>query len=517
MNHFNVLVIDDDDVLSKGLAEKLNLNGFNAECVLNGAEGIKKLNTKHGHFDAVICDLVMPGMYGDKVFEELQKIDFHICFIMLTGYGNINNAVNLMKKGACFYYAKPLNETQFEELFLTLRKCIISKKIIQLEERVISTLDINEIFANLNKVVEMIFPTQKICLAIIEEENEGQLKIEIQKGFDDKRIILNKGFVKLTLEGNNPILIHKIDETNYKEILPLSEKSKSLLSVPLSVLDICYGILVMESDEPNIFSYLEKNTIKQFGNAVAIALHNNKTYNQKLEIIALRQKKKQYVEYISSFNAMTHQFKTPLNTINLTAQSLLESAETTPIKEIKEGLINILDYSENAQKMIKNVLQNYKDEEVETNLSILLDKVFNLYTNVTSESIIIEWPKHFLTDKLICKANQISFVIQTIIDNAIDAIKKEKKKDGKIIIKSSKINGKLKLEFIDNGLGIKKDYHEKILRTIFSTKPDGTGNGIGLFLCKNFVESHMGNIDFECKPGYTNFFFTLPLPGIQTP
>ena len=167
--------------------------------------------------------------------------------------------------------------------------------------------------------------------------------------------------------------------------------------------------------------------------------------------------------------------------------------------------------------MIKDILQNYKDEEEETSLSILFDKVRNTYKDITKESITIEWPEGFLTDNLTCKANQISFVIHTIIDNAIDAIKRAKKKDGRIIIKSSKTEGKLKLEFIDNGPGIKKNYHDKVLRTIFSTKPDDTGNGIGLFLCTNFVESHNGDICFESKPGYTNFFFTLPLINKQTP
>ena len=148
MKKFKVLVIDDNKDFSKGFAEKLDLNGFDAEYALSGTNGLEKIiEHKNNSYDAVICDLVMPGLYGDKVFDELRKIDTHICFIMLTGHGNINNAVDLMKKGACYYYTKPLREEQFEELFLTLRKCIIGKKIILIGERVLSTLDLKEILA----------------------------------------------------------------------------------------------------------------------------------------------------------------------------------------------------------------------------------------------------------------------------------------------------------------------------------------------------------------------------------
>ncbi len=200
MNEFNVLVIDDDVDLSKGLAEKLNLNGFNAEYAFNGTDGLRKIaDNKHRHYDAVICDLVMPGLYGDKVFDELQKIDPHICFIMLTGYGNINNAVELIKKGACYYYSKPLKEEQFEELFQTLRKSIINKTILEVEKRILSTLDLKELFVNLNEAVMKIYQSQKVCLAIIDENNDRQLKIEIQKDFDDNLIIQNKGFIKYTM------------------------------------------------------------------------------------------------------------------------------------------------------------------------------------------------------------------------------------------------------------------------------------------------------------------------------
>ncbi len=294
--------------------------------------------------------------------------------------------------------------------------------------------------------------------------------------------------------------------------MPLSTQSKSLISVPLIVFEECYGILIIESNVPNSFSYLDKQILKQFGNAMAIAMHNNRDHRQKLKIMELTEKKKQYEENISALNAMAHQFKTPLHWIQLTASSLGENLKTKSIQDIKNGLDDIYNYSNSAEDMIRRILLNYKDVEVETNLSEIFDKVRSTYSGIGHEGIVIGWPTDSLDTILKnCKINQIRFVIDTIIQNSIDAIKEKRVKDGKITIKSSILDGNLKLEFTDNGQGIKMQYHDKIFNNIFSTKPDDIGNGIGLFLCKTFVEGHQGVISFTSKPGNTRFTVTLPL------
>ena len=185
----------------------------------------------------------------------------------------------------------------------------------------------------MSEAVETIFSLHKYCLAIIEREDGDPLKVEKQKGFMDNLIVHKKGYIKSTLEGKEPLLVQEIDKNNYKKILPLSKESKSLLSVPLIVLDEYYGILVVESNEPNSFSYLDKKILKQFGNSVAIALHNNRNHIQKLEIKELTKKKRQFEEYIASFNAITHQFKTPLNKIHLVASHLLKVLKQSQLKK----------------------------------------------------------------------------------------------------------------------------------------------------------------------------------------
>ncbi len=510
MSRINVLIIDDDLELSKGLTEKLNLNGFNAQYALNGKDGLKKIQEmKERPFDAVVCDLVMPGMRGNTVFEEMRKIDPYICFIMLTGYAEIQEAIQLVKMGAYQYFSKPFEGNHFEEFFLTIKRGVTSKKIGKFQEEVLSTptLDINVIFGLLTKAVEVIFSPREYCLVIIEKNDEDRLDVVEFKGLPSKPVLQKRGFIKTVLETKEYLFVEKISESNYDSLLPLLKDAKSLIAVPLIVSGNMYGIIEIEGTKPNDFTHLDLESLKEFGKVVSIALHNFRSFN-----LTIALKEQIYKGNIIAFNAMTHQFKTPIHHIQLTVSALLDQIETKSIQKIKEGLHGIYKSSEMAEDMIRKVLLNYKDEEKQDNLSVIFDRVKNSFKGIPAEAgVTISWPNENIDVDLSCKSGQIGFIFQTIIENGLDAIRGYVRKDGMIEIKSEIIGDKVKLEFKDNGVGIKDCYRDTIFNKIFSSKPDNVGNGIGLFLCKNFIDGHKGEICFESEPGNTRFYVTLPL------
>ena len=73
-------------------------------------------------------------------------------------------------------------------------------------------------------------------------------------------------------------------------------------------------------------------------------------------------------------------------------------------------------------------------------------------------------------------------------------------------------NGMLELQVEDNGPGIAAELQEQIFAPFFTTKPEGEGTGLGLYICQNIINGHGGSITLESKPEMgTIFHVHLPV------
>ena len=102
-----VLVIDDDDYLRKFISRGLNRVGMSAEAVEGGARAMSQM--KEQQFDVVVCDLHMPEVDGLDVLRFSASLRPAPPFIMLTGYGSVQVAVEAMKHGAADFLEKPIS------------------------------------------------------------------------------------------------------------------------------------------------------------------------------------------------------------------------------------------------------------------------------------------------------------------------------------------------------------------------------------------------------------------------
>ena len=93
-----ILIIDDERAIRRALREILEFEDFEVEEAENGKEGFDKAST--GAYDIIFCDIKMPVMDGMEVLEELVKAKIESPIIMISGHGNIDTAVQAIKKGA---------------------------------------------------------------------------------------------------------------------------------------------------------------------------------------------------------------------------------------------------------------------------------------------------------------------------------------------------------------------------------------------------------------------------------
>lgn len=80
-----ILLIDDDELLRDTLLQMLELDGHDVVEAADGAKGLKTFHGSSGHFDAVITDVLMPGVDGAKVIVELRRSHPDLPIIAISG------------------------------------------------------------------------------------------------------------------------------------------------------------------------------------------------------------------------------------------------------------------------------------------------------------------------------------------------------------------------------------------------------------------------------------------------
>src|SRR5687768_7646235 len=110
----SILVIDDEEIMREILDALLTREGYHVRLAASAAEGIEL--AKSVPFDAVIVDVMMPGMDGIAALEELKKLDDELPVLMITAFASVETAISAMKRGAFDYITKPFkNDERSEE------------------------------------------------------------------------------------------------------------------------------------------------------------------------------------------------------------------------------------------------------------------------------------------------------------------------------------------------------------------------------------------------------------------
>lgn len=122
-----ILVIEDEAAIRRVLVKILSEES-DAYMVEEAEDGLKGLETiKNNDYDLVLCDIKMPKMDGVEVLEAARKIKPEIPFIMISGHGDLDTAVNTMRLGAFDYISKP---PDLNRLLTTVRNALDRKDLV---------------------------------------------------------------------------------------------------------------------------------------------------------------------------------------------------------------------------------------------------------------------------------------------------------------------------------------------------------------------------------------------------
>ena len=122
----NILIIEDDESIRRVIKKILEGENKNYKIIeaIDGKDGLIKIN--ENQLNLILCDIKMPKLDGIDVLKYVKKNNLFIPFILLTGHGNIDTAVNAMKIGAFDFIEKP---PDLNRLLISIRNALKNKKL----------------------------------------------------------------------------------------------------------------------------------------------------------------------------------------------------------------------------------------------------------------------------------------------------------------------------------------------------------------------------------------------------
>lgn len=235
--------------------------------------------------------------------------------------------------------------------------------------------------------------------------------------------------------------------------------------------------------------------------------------------VILRQKRLSEIQK-DFINNMTHEFKTPISTIGVSADVIMKNPEIKNSERLMNYTRIIKDENARLNKQVEKVLQTVSTEKDEFRLSREKIDLHELLQHIVQNfELTVKEKQGDLRLDLQAEEHHISadpLHLTNIIFNLLDNAVKYTDKVPEIELRTLNQRKNIILIFKDNGIGIRKEYFRKIFDKFFRV-PTGNvhnvkGFGLGLNYVKNIIEAHRWKITVDSEPGKgTEFTITIPL------
>jgi len=303
------------------------------------------------------------------------------------------------------------------------------------------------------------------------------------------------------------------------EVELIGSNSPSWIGIPLQMPSKVIGVLVLQHyEKENVYSENDLKFLVSIGNQIAIAIERKKAEeeisfkNEQLQLINAEKDK--------FFSIIAHDLRGPLSAFVDATQILTEEIQNMDLEEIKDITMSMKTSASNIYGLLENLLEWSRLRRgamdfVPENLN--LKKKIEASIDVLSESarkkrigLTISVPGEL---EIRADIHMFDTIIRNLISNAI----KFTISGGKVIV-TANYNGDhyIVVKINDSGIGMAPELRNKLFQIDEKTSRPGTegetSTGLGLLLCKEFIEKHGGKIWVESSVGQgSTFSFSLPL------
>jgi signal transduction histidine kinase len=457
----HILVVDDNRMNRIKLSRSLEIQGHRVELAENGQQGLDKLRA--GAYDLVLLDIVMPGMDGYQVLEEIKGDPElrELPVIVISALDETDSAVRCIEMGAVDYLPKPFNPVLLQA---RLNASLQKKRLRDLER------------AYLHQEV-MLRQSEKLATL-------GKLSAGMAHELNNPAAATQRGAAQLQTTISHLQQTHMklgemmLTESQVASLLTLDRLASQRAKKPADM-----DSLARSDREYDLETWLEEQGIERAWE-VAPTLVNLEFEADELQTL------------VSSFAGT--QFPAIVDWLNdtFTVHSLLEEIGLGAGR-IAELVKALKGYTYLDQAPIQTVDLH---EGLDSTLVILRSK---LKAGITIH-------RDYAADlpRIQAYGSELNQVWTNLIDNAIDAMNGE----GEITLQTRHDDEWVIIGIEDTGPGIPEEILPNLFDPFFTTKPPGSGTGLGLNISHNIVvQKHGGRIDVSSRPGRTRFEVRIPI------
>jgi PAS domain S-box-containing protein len=333
---------------------------------------------------------------------------------------------------------------------------------------------------------------------------------------------MEKSCTAYVYRNNRPFLFSK-EEFNrlvgLNEVEQVGSASPSWIGIPLQIASTVIGVLVLQHyEKENVYSESDLKFLISVGSQIAVSIERKITEEEirlKNELLLVLNAEKD-----KFFSILAHDLRGPLSSFVAATQILTEEIQSMSLEEIKDITISMKTDASNIYTLLENLLEWSR---LKRNVMEFVKIKFNLKSKIASSiqplsemaekkniKITISVPENL-------EINADDHMFGTIIRNLVSNAVKFTRIGGKINISAfKKQDNPIEINISDTGIGMSADLKNRLFILNEKINRKGTegepSSGLGLLLCKEFIEKHGGKIWAESQEGKgSTFSFTLPV------
>jgi signal transduction histidine kinase/DNA-binding response OmpR family regulator len=562
-----LLVIDDEPLIRRAVADYLENCGYEMETAVDGAEGLAK--ARAGRFQVVLVDLRMPRVDGLEVIATLKDEQPELPIVVVSGTGVLSDAIEAMRQGAWDYITKPVRD--IEEIRVTVERVMERAQLREerdryqrelerlnrsLEAEVLrQTQDLrmqNRELAALNSVSyaisdpldldTMLSRATTAAIQAVEADGgvvrllnpaTGQLVIAAARGFSEsylssaKAIPLGQGIIGQVAQSGQPHVADNSTDDLWLSRLRV-EGLNSFLCVPLRAGESeggkhpIVGALAVVTRAERAFDTHEVDLLTTIGNQIGVAVAraqfaadlrrtNVQLEEANIELRQLDTLREQFIQNVA------HELRTPLalvrGYVEMLARGELDPEEQRVALEVTsrrvETLVTLVEAITTLQDLgsrpmhIETILPA---ELIVTACQMTAQRAVNAGIELRFEQPVDlpAFPGDF---------TKLSQALHQLLDNACKF-----SPESTVVTIAARVDGDegtMCISVADRGIGIPLEEQERIFERFYQVDGGLTrryaGTGLGLALVREIMEAHGGAVSVESEVG-TGSTFTLHLP-----
>ena len=500
-----LLLIDDEPDILRVLSRSLRADGFTVSTAGNGESGLSQFRSEQP--DIVLTDIKMPGMDGIEVLKQVKQEDPGTEVIMVTGHGDIENAIEALKYGASDFITKPVRD---DALALALKRA---------QDKIEIRRKLEEYTVGLE---------QKIAEATRELRRKTHFMEKLIRSSNDGIVATDENFtVVIYNPGAERIFGYAADEVVDRmsaesifsgeiltEIRQADQRSSGNAEMPWreTVLPAKDGSRI-----PVRFSGTLLHEKERIVGGVA--------FFQDLREIKRLEKELLHAERLAAVGqtvaGLAHGIKNILHGLKGGSYLVDLGIEKDMPDKLKVGWEMIQRNIGRTADLVMDLLNYAKEREPEfepCQPNEIVTDVGGLVADKAEESgVAVTTELDPQIGEQIMDPRSIHTALLNLASNAVDACIFDENTDKQWQVKlgtRQEPDGAIRFTISDNGAGMSEEVRRKLFTSFFSTKGH-RGTGLGLLVTRKLVEEHGGTIEVDSEPG-RGTVFTVRLPTKNT-